>query len=66
MRLVVALLVISALVFASAGAVDAVGDNPRVAELLEQDQADRKGFPNTALEGRYPIDADAVTDEDRA
>lgn len=50
MRLVAAFLIITAVVaFATADAGEVAADNPRIAELLEQDQADRKGFPNTAL-----------------
>jgi hypothetical protein len=50
MRLTAAFLILTAApVIAAGNAADAVTDNLRIAELLEQDQADRKGFPNTTL-----------------
>ena len=50
MRLIAAFLILTAMsLFAEAGAAEAVVHNARIAVLLEQDQADRKGFPNTTL-----------------
>lgn len=43
------LLVITLLACTASFADEAIQNNPRIAELLEQDQADRKGFPNTTL-----------------
>lgn len=45
----------------SAAASDPIQNNPRLVELFQQDQGDRKGYPNTAL----PHKQIAARDEER-
>lgn len=50
MRLVATALIVGVLLaLTDASAADVLTDNPRITELFDQDQADRKGFPNTKL-----------------
>lgn len=49
MKLVAATFFTIVALASSTAYADEVADNNRIAQLLEQDQKDRKGFPNTAL-----------------